>query len=297
MQDANHIPTDGYDDDYDIDDEEEAVASFTEEFKINDHLVVRLVQDRVHMYVNGKVFDQCVYPVVDLGDDEYYPDDEPVKVPSKASRTLDAMLWKQHGTLDHPGYDEGLQLSSKDQFWGLCSALQAWAENHYDTRLLHVNLAFPLARALALAGDNEAKLQFEREVVSRWNSDFEPVQNYLAQQGYLNRLSPKTIVEILVHGGPRYLIDGLRQRVNEKALIDAWNEAPGRAQLGILETFRDYVARMDTNFQAKMLVGCASMKVGQSLKCIIDTNKFSTAQIEIAKKNKRASKIFASKIS
>ncbi len=158
MQGANVCDTDEFDEECeDIVDDSRAI----EEFKINTLLSVRLDGDGSRMYVKGRPFDQCAYPVLN-GDgyrdyDDGYGDgcsgDENSKVPRKAARSVDAFLWKEHRTLDHPGYVEGPGVSMQELFWGLCSTLQAWAENDYDTRLLHVNLAFPLSRALANAGE------------------------------------------------------------------------------------------------------------------------------------------------
>ncbi len=38
------------------------------------------------------------------------------------------------------------------EFWAHCSNLQVWAENNYDTRLLHMSIAFSLLKELAEAG-------------------------------------------------------------------------------------------------------------------------------------------------
>jgi tetratricopeptide (TPR) repeat protein len=75
------------------------------------------------------------------------------------------------------------------EFWGHCSNLQAWAENHYDTRLLHRNLAFPLLKALAKGGDRKAKIRFKEEIAKRLSSGIKSVILYLFEGGYLKYLS------------------------------------------------------------------------------------------------------------
>ena len=58
----------------------------------------------------------------------------------------------------------GVKLSPEVEFHGHCSNLQAWAENHYDTRLLHSNLSFPLLKKLAELGDPQAKQMIKDEI-------------------------------------------------------------------------------------------------------------------------------------
>ena len=40
------------------------------------------------------------------------------------------------------------KIDPETEFWGHCSNLEAWAENNYDTRFLHRNLAFPLLKII-----------------------------------------------------------------------------------------------------------------------------------------------------
>jgi hypothetical protein len=58
-------------------------------------------------------------------------------------------------------------IDTEEEFWGHCSNLQAWSEHDYDTRLLKVNLAFPLLEQLAEAGDNLARIKFKEEILKR----------------------------------------------------------------------------------------------------------------------------------
>jgi len=83
----------------------------------------------------------------------------------------------------------------------LLDNLQVWAENNYDTRILHSNLAFPLLKALANAGDPVAKRVFKSEVATRFSSNFEPVKMYLLAEGYLKSFTEE---ELEVIGATRY---------------------------------------------------------------------------------------------
>jgi len=71
----------------------------------------------------------------------------------------------------------------------LLDNLQVWAENNYDTRLLHSNLSFPLLRELVKAGDIKAKKVFREEIAKRIESGYVPVIIYLLNQGYLDFLN------------------------------------------------------------------------------------------------------------
>lgn len=49
---------------------------------------------------------------------------------------------------------EKINFLDEIEFWGHCSNLQVWAENNYDTRLLHRNLSSPLLKQLSDLGDS-----------------------------------------------------------------------------------------------------------------------------------------------
>ncbi len=80
-----------------------------------------------------------------------------------------------------------LELKAKDEFWGHCSNLQAWAENNYDTHLLHSNLAFPLLKKLVDAGDKLAKAVFKEEVMERLMDGNLNTILFILDQGYLDK--------------------------------------------------------------------------------------------------------------
>jgi hypothetical protein len=295
MQEANACDTDEFEGGCDDGVEEKMRI---EEFKVNDLLSVRLDCEGPRMYVKGRPFDQCAYPVLnDIGyldrDDECSDNDEKPNVPMKAARSVDAFLWTEHGTLDHPGYVEVPKVSIQELFWGLCSTLQAWAENDYDTRLLHANLAFPLARALASAGDGAAKARFEREVITRWKSDFEPVQTYLSDGGFLDTMSPGALIDIIVHGGPHHMIGDLISRIDARILVATWAGQKSKAQMRVIEQFKHVIEQMDPSSQILLLAGCASIKVGAALVRVFDVARLPSNQLQPLLGNKRASRIIA----
>jgi len=72
------------------------------------------------------------------------------------------------------------------QFIGHCSNLHAWAENNYDTRLLHSNLAFPLLKRLTEVEDPFAKRVFKEEIIDRFLTGITKVQEFLIEDKYFN---------------------------------------------------------------------------------------------------------------
>jgi hypothetical protein len=295
MQGANACDMDEFDDEC-----EDAVDQGTaiEEFKISNLLSVRLDCNGPRMYVKGQPFNQCAYPVINGGGHrdnhvEHNDDGKEPRVSRKAAGSVDAFLWKEHRTLDHPGYVQNPKMSMQELFWGLCSTLQAWVENDYDTRLLHANLAFPLARALANAGDSAAKAMFEREVIARWKSDFEPVQTYLFHGGFLNALSPKALMDIVVHGGPQHVIGNLIPRIDVKILVDTWKGQKSKAQLLVIEQFKHVIAQMDPSSQIALFAGCASINVGKALIRVVNVARLPSSQLQVLRENKRVSRIIA----
>ena len=105
------------------------------EFKINEYLKLKLEGKKTVIYVDGKEFMQCKYLFLNV----------PIRK-AEGAEEVDEI-----GSIDEAAEKlsrrtEGGRtiIDPETEFWGHCSNLQAWAENGYDTRLLHSNLAFPL---------------------------------------------------------------------------------------------------------------------------------------------------------
>jgi len=78
-----------------------------------------------------------------------------------------------------------------------CSKLQAWYEHHYDTRLLQINLAFPLLKKLTEVGDPLAQRVFKEEIAKRIESGHLPTFIYLSNEGYFDYLTKEELRTIL----------------------------------------------------------------------------------------------------
>jgi hypothetical protein len=276
----------------------------TDEFRVNDLLTVRFDGRGIYMLVNGQRFNQCVYPALypDVfmdsdqveGDPSEMAEPDAPAIPKRARGSVDANLYHDYGTLDHPGYEQSPGLPPETLFWGLCSSLQAWAENNYDSRLLHVNLAFPIARALARAGDEDAKAMYEREVVTRWKSDFEPVQVYLAQGGFLRDLSPRCLIEIILHGGLDWALGSMTDSVACQDIINAWCRSRSKRQLALFAAFSSQIDEMDQQQLTTLLAKSASPEVAIAVLQHVTIDRLDPEQLAQLKMNRRVATVLAS---
>ncbi len=110
---------------------------------------------RARVLVGGKPFLHCSFIVTTfpVGDD----------IPQIDSIEDCAMCLKHDArVLEHLGAREWL--TPAEEVLAHASNLQAWAENGYDMRLLHKNIAFPLLMELANAGDENAKRILDSEI-------------------------------------------------------------------------------------------------------------------------------------
>ena len=142
------------------------------EFNVNDFITLKLENDKTIIYVNEERFLICKHLIFNI--------------PTNRIRYYDEIQ----------SIDEIVGLSNKRQeippeteFWAHCSNLQAWSENNYDTRLLHSNLAFPLLKELAEAGDIVARKYFKEEIAKRFSSRHYPTAKFLYDEGYLGMLT------------------------------------------------------------------------------------------------------------
>ena len=149
------------------------------EYRINKYLTLKHENNQTVIYVNNKPFRQCLYLLLNIKTDDL-GDFEEIDSIDKAAEKLDGSMENNFSVRNNIGSDT--------EFWGHCSNLQAWAENDYDTRILHRNLAFPLLKKLVEVGDSKAKKVFKDEIGLRIASNHPTVINYLVQEGYLKSI-------------------------------------------------------------------------------------------------------------
>ena len=150
------------------------------EFKVNEHITLKLEEEGTSIYVDGECFEQCRFLMLDIPLKEVEKFDE-IKSIDDAADILGWTEERQEGV----EYD----IDPETEFWGHCSNLQAWAENKYDTRILHRNLAFPLLKKLTEIGDAKAKVVFKEEIGKRFQEGNQTVRRFLTVEGYLDYLN------------------------------------------------------------------------------------------------------------
>lgn len=159
----------------------------SKEYILNKYLKLKLENGQTNIYVNNKLFRQCIYLLLNIKT-ENLEDFEEVDSIDEAAEKLDGSMERDFSIKNKIGSDT--------EFWGHCSNLQAWVENDYDTRILHRNLAFPLLKRLVEVGDPKAKKVFKDEIALRVASKHPTVINYLIQEGFLTFLSPDELETI-----------------------------------------------------------------------------------------------------
>jgi len=160
-------------------------------FKLNEFLTVWFESGKTVIYVKEKPFIICKYLLmnVPLGEvNDYESIDQASEFYSKQ--------------LEMEITPEQIGLNPEEEFKGHCSNLQVWAENNYDTCLLHKNLAFPLLKRLSIVGDSVAKKVLVREITERFKSKATSVQIFLVQERYLSFLEDETVKKLF-----QYVVD------------------------------------------------------------------------------------------
>jgi len=163
------------------------------EFKINEKLTVKLENNRTNIYVDGRLFNQCKYLLLNISTRKIRAYDRIDSI-DEAAETLDRNL---------EGGAPFIEISPETEFWGHCSNIQAWYENNYDTRILHRNLAFPLLKALTAANDALAKKVFKEEIALRLESGYPSVVFYLIERMYLRLLTEEELNTVIA--SPKFL--------------------------------------------------------------------------------------------
>ena len=150
------------------------------EFKINKFITLKLEKGKTNIYINGVLFNQCKYIIARKKISEVK---DLLKIES-----IDELTENLDHSLENiePQF---LDIPVETQFWVHCSNLQVWAENNYDTRLSHSNLAFPLLKKLTEVGDPIAIRIFKEEIAKRFASNYPSVINFLSEKGYDKYLS------------------------------------------------------------------------------------------------------------
>ena len=155
------------------------------EFKINEHITLRLEDGLTNIYVGEHHFNHCKYLLLNIPIEDLYLYDD-IESVDDAVMIYDR---KMEG-LQEEGIEE---LPPEEEFWGHCSNLQAWRECEYNTRVLHSNLSFPLLRRLTELGDPLAKSIFKNEIATRYVDGTYNVRKFLELEGFLSQFNEEEL--------------------------------------------------------------------------------------------------------
>jgi Leucine-rich repeat (LRR) protein len=159
-------------------------------FEINRYITVKFEDNETVIYFNGEEFLQCKYLLLNIPLNNISEFDEIMSVDEAAEKLNNSL--EPNGSVGKP-----FKIPPKVEFWGHCSNLQVWAENNYDSRLVHRNLAFPLLKKLVEVGDPVAKKVFKNEIAKRFAEGNETVRNYLIDEDYMEFLERDELWSIL----------------------------------------------------------------------------------------------------
>ena len=154
------------------------------EFIVNQFLSLKLEYGETNIYINERKIDQCKYLLLD-------------KVSySELPNFIESFESVDEATVNADHSLENLTnlIPPKTEFWAHCSNLQVWAENNYDTRLLHMSIAFSLLKELAEAGDVVAKRVFKEEIAKRLGSGYPSAVDFLILEHFDDHLSHEELI-------------------------------------------------------------------------------------------------------
>ena len=209
------------------------------EFKVNDFVTLKLEDGKTNVYVNGEEFIQCKYlllnvPAQDIG--LYDEIDSIDEVAEKLDKSLD---------LGNPdGYNFRKEIPPETEFWGHCSNLQVWAEQGYDTRFIHSNLAFPLLKRLTEVGDLKAERIFKDEIGKRFEKGPDSVRQYLALEGYMDYLTREEMWSVMPNQSEVKVLRAIEKEAgaefklcSSKMDFFTWGDEPNQLAFSIKDDF------------------------------------------------------------
>ena len=252
---------------------------FTHCIGINNHLDVAwdTKDARVQVLVDGRPVLHCAFLVADIS-----PVDESIDSIDDLARATGARRLEGRSIRDI--------MTIEEEVFAHASNIQAWAEHDYDTRLLHSNIAFPLLKELAAAGDDKAARVLQSDIDSRLRDGTQETRLLILKSCW-DLIDPATIERIL----SEITDEGVKSHVwfdrgndlhNQKDFeraIEAYraalalnpNYSHARSNLGIalhdagdlhgsIDTFREVVADMSSSAEAWYNLGTLLDEAGDS---------------------------------
>lgn len=144
------------------------------EFKVNEHIILRLENDITNIYVNGEFFQQCKSL---LFIDPHLNDK------LRQIHSMDDAIDLIDKTLNSKNKE--FELDGESEFWGHCSNLQAWVEHNYDINILDSRISIPLLKEMYKSGDSIAGKVYKDEIIKSFLSDNMNRIIMIISEGYL----------------------------------------------------------------------------------------------------------------
>ncbi len=190
------------------------------ELKINNNITLKLENEVTNIYLKGELFKQCKYILRRMSTKDLDELDKIPSIDSFAELTADKISETLDNSLE--GYEPKFtDLPPVTRFQAHASNIQAWAENNYNTNLLHSNLAFPLLKRLWQIGDLIALEVFKEEIIKRFKEGYLNTVLFLLLEGYHNFLQQK-IGEIFLDNNEKLeneILQRLKKTQGDKKVI------------------------------------------------------------------------------
>jgi len=170
-----------------------------ESYVINDYLALKLINGTTQIYIDGKPFIQCIRLIINIP----YAEVENYKEIKSIDDAIDIYRKNmiRNAMIEGPGarHVQGFTptINPKEEFRGHCSNIEAWAENDYNTCILHSNIAFPMLKKLAEVGDPKARRVFKEEIANRYEMGDESFRDRLKKLGYLKYLTKEELITVI----------------------------------------------------------------------------------------------------
>lgn len=175
-------------------------------FQVNEFITLSLRDEKTVIYVNNEEFMQCKHLLLNIPTEQ----DNPFQRIDSIDDAAEILKWSE--TEQEP---IEFNLPPDVEFWGHCSNLQTWAENDYDTRLIHSYLSFPLLKKLTDVGDKNAIKVFKLEIIRRLIEGNYTTREFLIDRRYIDYLNEEDIRVVLPIEEVMVLED-LEERLNIK---------------------------------------------------------------------------------
>ena len=186
----------------------------TKSYKINEFITLKLENNKTNIYINGELFRQCMYVLLNFTRDniddynEILDMDEAIKKYNRENES------------------NKMVITPETEFWGHCSNLEAWVENDYSLDVLHSSLSFPLLGKLSQLGDKKAQFYLKEEILKRIERGKEKILTYFLNEKYLDIFTSEelsVLFEMITIENQRTL-KMINKLMNIKRIIEKYKE-------------------------------------------------------------------------